>query len=86
MKKSPIRKVSPKKRVELRYEKELTLRLIVKQGGKCAECGRNLGWGSAKHEIKFRSHGGDPTDEGNCVLLCIVCHGKKHGENLIMEE
>ncbi len=85
MKRTPIRKVSSKKRAQLKEERILTARLIIKQDGKCADCGVKLGWGSAKHEKVFRSHGGDPTDEDNCQLLCLVCHGKRHGLNLIME-
>lgn len=60
-------------------EKELTRTLFIKQKGLCAECYSPLGWGSAKHEIKFRSRGGDPTDEKNCQLLCLVCHNRAHG-------
>ena len=79
MKRSRIKPISDKRRVQLVKEKELTAKLLVKQKGLCAECGRPLGWASAKHEIKFRSHGGDPTDENNCELLCVYCHMKAHG-------
>lgn len=84
MKRTPLRKVSDKKREQLAEEKKLTEKLFFDQDGKCADCGCGLGWGAAKHEIIFRSHGGSPTDENNCLLLCLVCHGKRHHLNLIM--
>jgi len=86
MQRKPIRKISNKKRAQLKAERILTARLIIRQEGKCADCKEKLGFGSAKHEIIFRSHGGDPLDEKNTVLLCLVCHGKRHRLNLIMEE
>jgi len=78
MKRSKINPMSDKKRAELRLEKKLTAELYRKQNGLCGDCGCNLGWGSAKHEIIFRSHGGSPTDEANCILLCLVCHNLRH--------
>ena len=79
MKRSAIRRFSPKKRAELQEEKRLTELLYEKQSGLCSDCGCALGWGSAKHEIVFRSHGGSPTDIDNCKLLCLPCHMKAHG-------
>ncbi len=86
MKRTPIKRISSKKRAQLKEEKLLTAKLFTKQNGKCANCNGKLGWGSAKHEIVFRSQGGSPTDESNTVLLCLSCHGKQHGLNLIMGE
>ena len=79
-----MKRISTKKRAQLKVEKELTARLLIKQSGLCADCKRALGWGSAKHEIKHRSQGGAPTDKENTVLLCLSCHGKRHGVNLIV--
>lgn len=79
MKKTPIKKVSDKRRKQMSKERELTRVLFKKQNGLCAECGRPLGWGSSKHEIQFRSRGGDPTSEENCQLLCALCHSAQHG-------
>ena len=79
-----MKRISAKKRAQLKAEKELTARLYEKQGGLCDACHCALGWGSAKHEIKHRSQGGDPTDEKNCVLLCLPCHGARHGVKVIM--
>jgi len=81
---TPRKKINPmsaEKRRELVRERELIAKLLVKQKGKCARCSKPLGWASAKHEITFRSHGGDPTDEDNCILLCLECHMKEHGIN-----
>ena len=80
-----MKRISAKKQAQLKVEKELTARLLIKQAGLCADCNRALGWGSAKHEKIFRSQGGDPTNEENCILLCLVCHGARHGQNLIRE-
>ncbi len=80
-----MKRISAKKLAQLKLEKELTSRLYEKQSGLCADCKRDLGWGSGKHEIKHRSQGGSPTDETNTILLCLVCHGKRHGQNLIRE-
>jgi 5-methylcytosine-specific restriction endonuclease McrA len=85
MKRTPLRRVSARKAAQLREERKLTARLMIKQNGLCQDCGRNLGWGSAKHEKVFRSHGGDPTDESNTELLCLVCHGARHGEKLVLD-
>jgi len=71
--------MSDKKRVELQEERKLIEKLYEKQNGLCGNCGRALGWGSSKHEIIFRSHGGSPTDETNCILLCLICHSARHG-------
>ena len=73
-----LRRISTERAELLKREKLLTGQLIIKQKGRCADCGKPLGWGSAKHEIKFRSRGGDPTDEDNCVILCWLCHMARH--------
>ena len=78
-----MKRISTKKQAQLKIERELTDKLLIKQGFLCADCHGTLGWGSAKHEIKHRSQGGDPTDEDNTVLLCLPCHGKRHGQNII---
>ena len=77
MKKTPIHRISPKRRKQLIAEIQLTKVLFKKQGGLCAKCHKPLDWhwaGFDKHEIKRRSQGGDPLDEMNCELLCRLCH------------
>ena len=78
MRKVAIRRISKKKQAELKEEKLLTAQLILKQDGKCADCGKILGWRSAKHEIIPRSKGGNPTDPNNTVVLCGKCHSLRH--------
>ena len=78
-----MKRISAKKQAQLKVEKELTARLLEKQSGLCGDCNRALSWGSAKHELIFRSQGGSPILEDNCVLLCLYCHGARHGQNLI---
>ena len=79
MKRTRTKPISDRMIQQKLKEKELTMKLWDKQGGKCAECGEWLSWRSAKHEIISRARGGDPTDPNNCVLLCGRCHSKKHG-------
>ena len=85
MQRKSIRKISDKRRVQLKEERILTAKLIIKQGGKCADCGGKLGWGSSPHHIIFRSHGGK-SDIDNVVLLCLPCHGKRHHINLTVRD
>ena len=73
-----MRRISKKMIKQKQEEKELTMKLWDKQGGKCAECGVWLSWRSAKHEIISRARGGDPTDPLNCQLLCGRCHSARH--------
>ena len=77
MKRSYINPISKKRREQIKQEVELCKLLLEKQRGRCT-CGALLGWRSSKHEIIYRSQGGSPTDENNCVLLCGVCHDRAH--------
>ncbi len=81
--KKPMRKVSEKMAQQLKEEKLLTLELYEQQDGLCAECGKALGFGSAKHEKVFRSHGGSAIDKTNTILLCLVCHSARHGIKVV---
>jgi hypothetical protein len=75
-----MRLVSKRMAAQKRKERELTLRLLERCGGVCEGCHGLPDWrGLAKHEIVFRSHGGDPLDENNTVLLCGKCHSLRHG-------
>ena len=52
--------------------------LIDKQGGKCVECGDT----PESHKlhidhIKPLADGGEPYNEQNLQILCVICHGKK---------
>lgn len=80
MKKSPIRKISKKKSTQKREEQKLTQKLLEESNGCCMNCGQFPDFrGLSKHEIKFRSQGGDPTDINNVILVCGRCHSKFHG-------
>jgi hypothetical protein len=53
----------------------------VREKFRCRRCGvpvdfksDNLFTLAHAHEIVFRSHGGDPTDTKNIVILCCRCH------------
>lgn len=77
MKKSPINKISKKKARVMREERLIELALLNNYGWFCHVCGKTH-CVLKKHEIKFRSQGGDPTDPSNCIILCIECHNKAH--------
>jgi 5-methylcytosine-specific restriction endonuclease McrA len=80
MKKSAIRAVSQKRQAQMKAEKELSKKMLDKCGGKCMKCGNLPDWrGLSKHEIIFRSQGGNPLDESNCLILCGTCHNRVHG-------
>lgn len=81
MRRSRINPISVKRKKQQLVENELKRKLYIKQDGKCKKCGRALelhwaGW--HKHEIVFRSQGGDPLDPNNCVLLHNVCGMGEH--------
>jgi 5-methylcytosine-specific restriction endonuclease McrA len=77
MKRTPINKVSKKKARIMRQERIIELQLLDNYGWNCHYCGKT-NCVLNKHEILFRSHGGDPTDMENCIILCSVCHAKAH--------
>ena len=79
MKRSPIRKISKKKEAEKREEVKIRQQLIERCNGCCEECGEPARWpGLSPHETIFRSHGGKMSLD-NSKMLCIGCHGRKHG-------
>lgn len=75
-----IRRVSKKRVAVLRQERKLVQELLKRCHGLCEECNKPPDFrGLRKHEIKMRSHGGDPTDPANCLMVCGRCHSKFHG-------
>lgn len=73
--KNPRIKLSPPK------YRELIEKVCERDNNVCQECftGFNL---DPPHHIVFRSAGGDDS-MANLVLLCKVCHGKKHNLNIL---
>lgn len=79
-----MKKISNKMVKQKKQEKELILKLLERCHGLCEDCGRLPDFrGLSKHEKVFRSHGGDPLASDNCLMLCGVCHSKRHGINEI---
>ncbi len=75
MKQTEIRQVSNKMARQKRLEVELTQDLLEQCDGLCEVCRQGPDWrGLAKHEVRFRSRGGDPTDPLNCIMACGICH------------
>ncbi len=78
MRQTPLRKVSKKMVKQQGIENVLKKKLGEKYGRCCHHCGSNE-LPRDKHEIVFRSQGGDPLDEDNCLLLARFCHDCAHG-------
>jgi 5-methylcytosine-specific restriction endonuclease McrA len=80
LKRSPLRTVSKKMARQKIQERKLSQELLIRSGGLCERCKQSPDWrGLAKHEIIFRSQGGNPLDKTNTVLLCGKCHSAMHG-------
>jgi 5-methylcytosine-specific restriction endonuclease McrA len=79
MKRTPINKISKKRKVEMGIEAELRAKLLEEHGNKCMQCGRVAPWpGLSLHHIIFKSRGGK-SEIGNVENLCQSCHSMKHG-------
>ncbi len=77
--KTKIKPTSKERYAQQMAERELKKQLIERCHGLCECCHCPPDWrGLSKHEIIFRSHGGDPLDENNVLLLCGRCHSEKH--------
>lgn len=80
MKRTPIRRVSKKMARQKVKERDLSQQLLTKCNGLCMRCGNPPDFrGLSKHEVIFRSHGGNPLDENNVILVCGKCHSALHG-------
>jgi len=74
-----MKRISRKRQAQKRKEVELIQALLIRCNGLCEKCGGLPDFrGLSKHEIVFRSHGGDPLDPDNCLMLCGDCHAKEH--------
>ena len=86
MKHTPLKKVSNKMAKQKRQERQLKTQLFERCKGLCEDCGQPPDFrGLSKHEIVYRSRGGNPLDPDNCKMLCGTCHSKRHGLNEIKE-
>ena len=75
-----MKRISDKMAAQKVKERELSQKLLERCQGLCEDCGRAPDWRNlSKHEIVFRSRGGGPLDESNCLMLCGKCHSKRHG-------
>ena len=65
---STLKRRSAKMEVQLDAESILRKEMLEECAYRCQYCGntRTLG----KHEIVFRSLGGNPLDKANCIILC----------------
>lgn len=76
--KKPIKKVSDKKRSQLKDEKAVHAQVIERSQGLCERCGCAPDFrGLSVHHKVFRSQGGKSTIE-NQVALCGACHSLSH--------
>ncbi len=74
MRKTPLRKISDKQKIELAKRRKLKQELIAETGGRCQTCGGTGDWRglSLSHKIPL-SRGGKTTRE-NAILECYPCH------------
>ena len=77
MKKSALKKVSDKQKLELELRARLKAELIEQFGGHCMTCkDKNRDWrGITLSHIIPLSRGGKTT-RGNCLIECLNCHEK----------
>ena len=81
-----MKRISEKMKAQKVKEKELSVKLWLKQKGRCAKCKCDMLYcfpPPSKHEIIRRSQGGDPLDGENCQMLCGVCHLEAHGHKVV---
>lgn len=80
MKKSWIKKVSEKQKIELKLRAELKAQLIEESEGKCMSCGKyptEFPWVLDLSHIIALGRGGKTTRE-NCLVECRQCHNRRH--------
>jgi len=88
MKRTPLRKVSPKQAEKNRAWRKITDKLCEETGYRCLWCGYRgqrtipewLDWLTG-HHIKKRSRGGSYTKD-NCYICHIPCHDEIERENI----
>ena len=79
--KKKIKQTSKERYIQNKKEQELKQELLKRCGGLCECCHKpptKFPFTLDKHEIIFRSHGGNPLDPQNCIMLCRACHRQKH--------
>lgn len=78
--KKHINQMSSGKYKQTKEEQKLKQELLERCKGLCECCHRPPDFrGLSKHEIIFRSKGGNPLDKDNVLMLCGRCHSGKHG-------
>ena len=78
--KSALKSMSKNIIKQRKAERILSQKLLEKSGGFCMRCGKLPDFrGLSKHELVFRSRGGNPLDENNTILICGKCHAELHG-------
>jgi 5-methylcytosine-specific restriction endonuclease McrA len=84
MKKTRIKPVSDKQRIELQKRRLLRYQLFQSQNGKCAKCSRMITLAQTELSHKKSLARGGKTEEKNCEVLCANwlsgCHpNEEHG-------
>ena len=81
MKKTKIKPISIKRRKIILVEKNIKHQIYLMGNGLCEWCQAEP-ISDRGHEIKFRSHGGSPTDAYNIIQLCRGCHEKAQAREI----
>ena len=79
MKRTPLKKISDKHKLELERRTAVRIELELWSDGTCMTCKSLPDWrGLSLSHIIPLSQGGK-TDTKNCILECYKCHSKRHG-------
>lgn len=79
--KKHINQMSSGKYAQTKAEQKLKQELLIRCKGLCEVCHKpptKFPFTLDKHEIIFRSKGGNPLDPNNCIMVCRDCHNDKH--------
>lgn len=76
MRRSPLNRMSAKRKAELPSRAKCCREVRERCGGKCEANLADICAGAMRdtHEIKARSQGGSITDPANCLGVCGACH------------
>ena len=91
-------KPEPRRRVKARTDrqkakarKDCVSLVWARANNRCQDCGRHVCKPRETdnpfdvghvHEVIPRSRGGDPTDPEQCILACVKCHTRRHGQRV----
>jgi len=79
MRKSGIKPISDKQKIELALRAKIKRELIEEYGEHCMKCGGLPDWRGLAIHHKIPLSKGGKTEKPNLILLCGRCHSALHG-------